>query len=78
MLRLTLTDGYLNQLLLVDARAAYIRITPDSRSIKESAMVANNDRDFEEMAAYNCNTNSNPHRAVNGNLELVCRKGKMG
>jgi hypothetical protein len=37
---------------LVDALAAYIRITPESKSIKESAMVANRDRDFDEMAAY--------------------------
>jgi hypothetical protein len=53
-----LTEGYLNQLLLVDALAAYMRMKPDKRSIKESAMVANSERDFEEMAAYNCNKNN--------------------
>lgn len=53
-----LTEGYLNQLLLVDALAAYMRMKPDRRSMKESAMVANSDRDFDEMAAYNCRRNS--------------------
>lgn len=53
-----LTEGYLNQLLLVDALAAYKRMKPDKRSIKESAMVANSDRDFDEMAAYNCSKNN--------------------
>lgn len=53
-----LTEGYLNQLLLVDALAAYMRMKPDKRSIKESAMVANSDRDFDEMAAYSCSRNN--------------------
>jgi len=46
------TEGYLNQLLLlVDTVAAYVRMTPESRSINASAMVAKSERDFDEIAA---------------------------
>jgi len=51
------TDGYLNQLLFVEALAVYSKITPESKSMNESAIVAKRDKDFEDMAAYSCSRN---------------------
>jgi hypothetical protein len=65
------TVGYCNIFLTLAALPANNKILFDSKSIKESDIVANNEREPEEIAAYNCSPNKTILTAIDPSTAIL-------